>query len=395
MMRFLSLLILAAASITLALFMHHHPGYVLIQWNHIAIETTLWAALLALLLIYWGIILVFKSVKAPFVWPKRWQHYRTGKQLTSTYKSLEIALMSGINSPQDATKAWKNLAKHAQGNQTLYWLTACRIAVDQDQPAAAEYAFNQAKKHLSPTDEATRQALCLTEAKWLHFQGKNESAWTLLHNIPISWQKTEHAASLLFLLEIERNNLKSAWATYLGYLTKSSNHWKNDGSHSIALRHILPMVWAHNDPEEVFYALPKSWQTDAEVMANYLRQLIKNNQHKLAEKRCLSYLKQHWSSSIARLYGQSIQIQQSRQIKQVNQWLIDHPKDSNLHAALGYLLLKSDMKTRALSCFKQAVNLRPQEQDLWMLYTLQKELGQVAESDKTLAQIMQQKTHES
>lgn len=391
MMRLLTSLILIAASVALGLFMHNHPGYVLLQWNHLAIETTLWAAVLAIFASIFLISLLKRLIYAPFFWPKKWQDYRKGKKLIINHESVEHALADEINNPACANMTWRNMAKKAHGNQSLYALTSMKVALKNNQLKDAAYAFEQAKKHLVPTDEASKEARCFLQAQLEYQQGDIKRALTTLSNSPDAWQNKKHMALLTLALQIHQQDFEAAWITYTKRLENITCDWQQDNTYTQALHTLLiKRLETDTQPTEIWYHLPRAWQDKACFVSAYIHALIKQNDPKNAATACLHYIKkQKTFDTITLLYAQTVVWQTHKQLKQIKGWQEDHPNNPVLLNALGYILIQSDMPARALTCFEEAQALESTAQTLWMIYRLQKQLGQVQEAEKTLDKITQ------
>jgi HemY protein len=364
-----------------------HKGYVLIAFQGFRYESSLWA-FVALVLVVWLLIYLLRlSVRllvtsGGLLNPWSRLHKRRRVRLASEQGFLDLAegrwaralrhLKQAANSsPQPlsyylgAAQAAHQLGHHSDSDDLL------EQALNRQPQAELAIALQHAELQLArgQTAEAleTLQAmrsrhphhhLVLRQLQQLYLQSGDWSA--LLGLLPDL--RKEKALGNAELSELERQ----AWR---GRLLQASHPLEGDASAALAA---LQQAWR---------AMSTAQHQQPELLAVYAEQLRLLGAEVEAEELLRSFLKQHYDSALVRLYGLLHGRDPGKQLQAAEGWLKQHPQDAGLLLSLGRLCLHSQLWGKARGYLESSLTFQRHPETCAELARLLAQLGELERSN--------------
>ncbi len=385
------LAIVIALWVTLYLGFPSDPGYLLIAFGNYTFETSLFALLIAVIVLY----AAARLLVALFGWinPMRW--LAAGKQLSAQRKarsrsnsvegllffargnwqsSLNL-LKKGMNE-KDATVVNYLAAAYAayQMNDRETWVQLLETA-EQKYPTAHS-TINYLKARLHFHGGQLEQSLAVLEELKKH--ALNDRALLgLLKEVYVELDDWEHLEELLPVLE--KNKI-------LG----------TDDLERVKKRIFMEQIYKlFNDtkesPEKAMEALAKKWKKapshyleDEKVVIHYVDLLLQLNKGQEATAAIESSLSRHWSARLITLYGEKDFNNSPKQLLVAEGWLKTKPADADLLLALGRISMRNQLWGKAREYYEASIKIAPSAEAYGELGRLLKHLGEVAAGESCL-----------
>lgn len=367
-------------SVWIGLQMRASPGYVLVSYQDWALETSLWFGVFALVIIVFvlGKVLHFLAFLTTIV--ARWRNWR----MACRRRNAQSLTSKGLRqlAEGDWRAAEKNLIKSAADCEAplINYLAAANAAqARQDVVKRDEYL------HLAfMSTEDADIAVGLTQAELqLDTKELDDARRTLEHLNEIV---PRHPQVLLLLQKVyvEQNDW-SGVQKILPDLKKrhilsiEEVHWLEKHMHLVVLREQL-----NNSDLEVqtkaWKQVPKSLHEDPELLVMYTDSLLQHKDVDYAEKLLRKALEHQWDRQLLRQFIKVPSSNPSKQLKQAESWLVDHPDDMELLICLGKLCIRHRLWGKAEGYLARARALEDEPETLL-------DLGRVYEQlqDKSLA----------
>ncbi|WP_133128278.1 heme biosynthesis HemY N-terminal domain-containing protein [Legionella nagasakiensis] len=304
MIRVLFIFILLLASVWLGLQLQQDPGYVLIAMNQWTLETTLWVAVIGLILFFFLFYLLVALLNWILHVPASWKNWlakhRAQKAQMKTRQGL-IEFSEGY-----WLQAKNHLIKALPDADTplLNYLTAARAAQEMGDNKLRDDYLRQAQQSMPEAKiavELTQAQLQLANRQW-------EQALATLKHLQTLAPQHPYVLKLLMHLYKEVRD----WSQLINLLPElKSNHIVSGDAYKrlqqyAYLQAMSDMIKQNQlqTLEEQFSSLPKSLKHDPELVALYCRSLIENQKYSPAEsllRRCLS---KQFNEELITLYGQ-------------------------------------------------------------------------------------------
>ncbi|SEH94594.1 heme biosynthesis protein HemY [Pseudomonas asplenii] len=388
MKRFIAIALLVAVVIGLLGFaIYRHAGYVLIAYDSFRYESSLWA-FLAVLLVLW---LAYRLLK------------------------LLIGLVTASSS---AANPWsrRNRSRRVQ------------LAIEQGQMDLAEGRWASAQKHLHRAAEAERQPLLyyLGAARAANEQGKYEECDSLLERALSRQPQAELAIALSHAqLQVDRGDTEGALSTLqamhdlhphsvqvlrqLQRLHQQRGDWsavvrllpelrKDKALPQAELAELERRAWGENlslaarreqDGEAGLQSLERAWQQlsaaqrqEPQLVLAYAEQLRQLGADGQAEEILRTALKRQYDSHLARLYGLLRGSDPVRQLQTAEGWLKDHPADASLLLTLGRLCLQNSLWGKARDYLEGSLRVQRNPETCAELARLLAQLGDTEGSNQ-------------
>jgi HemY protein len=340
------------------------PGYVLLVYDDLSLETSLWAALVALLLLY----LLVRAVTCVLTWSSRAGLRVRRWDLARRQRRARTLLERG-------------LLQLAEGRWTEARRALLRAVDDSDVPAinllhAARAAhedgrFDERDSLLQRARDCGRNvrfAAALTEAELRLDQGDARTAVTLLAGLRA--EAPAHAAVLALIAEAFR--CAGDWRALLDAVPVLHRHQVLDEP---VLRELLEHAWAAwssqlavaagPEPQQVVTELGESWRRipadlrGAVPLQAYATALVRAGAAADAETLLRSALERHWDETLVRAYAELAGDEiRGRQRRALQGWLGDRPNDLQLRVALGRICLATGAFAEARAHLEAALRTR-------------------------------------
>ncbi len=345
---FISALIIATG---LAYLVHVDPGFVLLTYGDISIETSL-AVLLFLMLISFIIfhlsIRLFFNIKKL---PKELAQWRIQHKQTRSQRELNDGLIDAAEGHWKRSE--KRLLKHASQSATplLNYISAAQAAQSQG-------AYERRDQYLVKATQALpgqTQAIQLMRAELQLSAGQLEQALASLQQLHTD-NSTQPAVLVLLMKTYHR--LKD-WESLHVLLPSIRRHkmiamdqWK-PVEHDM-LTHLFNQPGLSLTP--LWNTLDKEQKTMPAYAAAYAESLIQSQQSEHAESILLKSLHKQVSSNLLRLYA-LLDIDRSKKIQQLEKWLKKEPSHINILNTLGQLCLQQGLLGKAKDYLDKSLSI--------------------------------------
>ncbi|MCY4427270.1 MAG: hypothetical protein OXC05_09610 [Halieaceae bacterium] len=367
----MAVLLIAVAGMTL---IKVDPGYVLVSYGLFTLESSLWVALLILmvvaLLIYFLVRLlrgVLLSGGSIFRW---WGNRRIEQARKLTLQGV-LSYLRG-----DWSKARRSLlqAVEVSPEPAVNYLLAARASVHLNEIEKAEECYLELE-----AAGADPQALALSRARESLHARRYSQAATALESL------TEPPKGNVLWLTTLKDAYVGAerWAALAELLPQLKKCAVLDaGAHrELALRvqrNLLLEAGRKGVPalESAWSACPDELRREGEIAACYAAQLLANQAHADAEKLLQKSLKKDWHPQLVRLYGLTPGRDANRQLQLAESWLQDYPEDAEFLLCLGRLALRNKLWGKARSYFETSHRLKPSSETCAELARLLFSLGE-------------------
>jgi HemY protein len=386
----LLILALVAGVASLVLFglpLAEHKGYVLIAFQGFRYESSLWA-FVALVLVVWLLIYLLRlSVRllvtsGGLLNPWSRLHSRRRVRLASEQGFLDLA-----------EGRWARALRHLQ-----------RAAVDAPQPLSYYLGAARAAHqlgHYNDSDDLLEQALnrqpqaelaiALQHAELQLARGQTDAALETLQVM-----RSRHPHHHLVLRQLQQLYLQSGdWAGLLGLLPDLR---KEKALGNAELSELERQAWrgrllqtgrqADGDAPAALLALQQTWQAmssaqhqEPELLAVYAEQLRQLGAEAEAEELLRHFLKQHYDTALVRLYGLLHGRDLGKQLQAAEGWLKQHPEDAGLLLTLGRLCLHSQLWGKAKDYLESSLTFQRHPETCAELARLLAQLGELERSN--------------
>lgn len=375
MKRLIIYFLLLLASIWVGIKIHKDPGYVLITYQNWSLETTLWFAILVILLVFLIFYLLSRLLRGTSTVSEKfgiWLEERRARKANKfTYRGL-CDLAEG-----EWKSAEKNLLQGANHNDVplVNYLAAAEAAQKRGH-------FEDRDNYLRLAHQSAPQAEIAIGLSQAQLQ-LNAKQWELaLATLRHLHQLSPHHPYVLKLLKsvyLELNDWKN-----LKELLPELKH--NKVLSSVDFEKLEQLIYmellksaVHADNmtlvNETWSNTPKSLQQQPALLLLYVDFLLKHKQDNLAEPLLRDALKKYWNSYLVARYGLIISENPEKQLSVAESWLKNHPDDSALLLCLGRLCIRNQLLEKARQYLLTSIQLEPRAETFRELGQLLEQLG--------------------
>ncbi|SDS48019.1 HemY protein [Pseudomonas asplenii] len=388
MKRFIAIALLVAVVIGLLGFaIYRHAGYVLIAYDSFRYESSLWA-FLAVLLVLWlayrllkfliGLVTASSSAANP------WSRRNRSRRVQLAIEQGQMDLAEG---------RWASAQKHlhraaeAERQPLLYYLGAARAANEQGKYEECDSLLERA---LSRQPQA-ELAIALSHAQLQVDRGDTEGALSTLqamHDL--------HPHSVQVLRQLQRlHQQRGDWSAVVRLLPELR---KDKALPQAELAELERRAWGENlslaarreqDGEAGLQSLERAWQQlsaaqrqEPQLVLAYAEQLRQLGADGQAEEILRTALKRQYDSHLARLYGLLRGRDPVRQLQTAEGWLKDHPADASLLLTLGRLCLQNSLWGKARDYLEGSLRVQRNPETCAELARLLAQLGDTEGSNQ-------------
>lgn len=379
------LLIAAAACVGLAI--SEDAGYVLVAYKNFRYESSLWASLAVLVILWlviWGIKLLVElfSVSTGLVNP--WSRRNRSRRIQLAIEQGQMDLAEG---------RWASAQKHltraaeAERQPLLFYLGAARAANEQGRYEESDSLLERALER-QPQAEL---AIALNHAQLQVDRADTEGALNTLqamherhpHNVQVlrqlqrlHQQRGDWSALIRLLPELRKDKVlpaqelaeleRRAWGQNLG-LAAQRDTGGEAGLQSLTL------AWQQ---------LTSAQRQEPTLVLAYAEQLRRLGAQSEAEEVVRGALKRSYDSHLVRLYGLLRGSDPAKQLQTAEGWLKAHPADASLLLTLGRLCLQNSLWGKARDYFESSLKLERNPETCAELARLLAQLGDTARSNQ-------------
>lgn len=331
------------------------PGYVLVAYNNMAVETNIGLALLILLVAYVLVRLIvrlFRSVTGGGQFLASWNGRR--RRRGARTQTVHGLLFMAEGRWQEAKKM---LVSAAPGAETplINYLQAARAADELGDTVERDELLKKAHE----STPGSKFAVGLTQAQLQINRKQWEQGLATL--LPLYKQVPKHPQVLAMLRDCYCE--LSDWQNLLDLLPalKKAGLHDDEAEQMLTCRGWLGVInnAAPAEREAVWRRVPKALKTDAVLVAAYASLLVDSNEADAAETVLASALKKNWDPLLVERYGLLETSDAARQLVTAEGWVKSRPSDGGLLLSLGRLALRNENWAQAREYFEASLKLEP------------------------------------
>ncbi|MFT4814580.1 MAG: HemY protein [Pseudohongiellaceae bacterium] len=391
------LAIVLALLVSLYLGFPGDPGYLLIAFGDTTFETSLFALLVAVTVVY----LVSKLILIVFHWINPWHLIRFGRnykehlRAKSRSKTIEgllyftrgswessyNLLKKGMKDPDASVVNYlaAAYAAHQQGNKDA-WMN-CLETAENEYPAARS-TINSLKAQLLFKSNQLEQ--CVAVLQQMKTSSLNDaSLLQLLKDVYLKLNDWEQLEKLLPALE--KNSVIDGQEAelirvriFMENLYRISNRRVDFSDVEIGTQ--LEKAWKKG-------AAP--YKQDEKIVKHYAELLFKLDQKEQAGKAIEVALNKSWSDELIKRYGELDFGTPHRQLLIAESWIQDRPGNARLLVALGRIAMRNELWGKAREYFDTSIDISPTAQAHGELARLLKFLGEEILADEHQEKFLQ------
>lgn len=347
----LVVLVSLALAVAAALFFMEDPGYVLITlkpWS-VEISLALFVILLALafLVLYFAIRTLVRMWNTPRAIRDSRRRRREGKAHQLRARGM-LELIEG-----DWSRAEKHLLSYLPyaDNQVLNFIGAAHAAHSQGNLEARDNYLQKARE-VNPDHTLE---ISLTQALLQYRAGQYEQALEMLTTLT---RRKPRNAKILGLTAKTCEELED-WQRLVEILPAARKHkalpeQELDRLQKLAAVNLLNRA-EPDRLEHEWKKLPKSEQSDVDLLTAYAERQIQSGRMDETEALLRKAIKRSWEPAWVRLYGRVAGSDPSSQLKTAEQWAAEHPDDPELMLALARICLNRELWGKARSYLEACI----------------------------------------
>ncbi|MDP3270174.1 MAG: heme biosynthesis HemY N-terminal domain-containing protein [Legionella sp.] len=357
MMRVLIAFVILLGSVYLGIQLSHDPGYVLVKMNHWTIESTVWVMVFGLILLFMiaHILLqiAHKLAKTPGELSK-WNSKRLAQKAQATTRLGLIEYSEGY-----WQKAKHHLIQALPNTDTplLNYLTAARAAQKMGDSQLRDNYLREAQQSVPEAKiavELTQAQLQLANHQW------EQALATLRHLQDLAPRHPYVLKLLMKLYEQVRDwpQLIELLPDLKRYGVVSDQDFEQLQSNTY-LQALSDLAKQNQSKaaDDLFHSLPKSVSHNSEIIAEYVRLLIKNQNLSKAESLLRKSLKKQFDAQLIELYG--LLNCEAGQLAFAESLLKKNPRSAALLLCLGRLCIAQHLWGKAKTYLEQSIELNP------------------------------------
>jgi HemY protein len=322
------------------------PGYVLVTYGDLAVETSLWFALLALLVVYLAVRILLRLVLGigrGSSLLRRWRRERRDRaareQTMRGLKSLAEARWA------EARKRLEGAAPHAEA-PLINFLYAAAAAHHLGDGAGRDELFSAARA----AGDDTELAVALVHAELLHGDRQWHACLAALSGAG------RQAPSNARVLRLKADCFRGLgdWQALIELLPDLEKQRALPEQDLAAARReawLQRLAETRTDPLSLWEAVPKDLRREPALVMAAARSLVAVGRGADAEPLLRQALEHEWSAEVLDLYGTLAR-------SAPDAWLKKHPNDPHLLLALGRIGLANERWAQAREYLEASLKLR-------------------------------------
>lgn len=357
-MKLILLLILALIIASgLAYQVHLEPGYALLTYGQLSIETSLAVLLLITLIAFVGLYFLLRTILTVKRTPKTISKWNQNRKQTRSKKEINRGLIDSAEGNWQRSE--KLLVKHAEQSDTplLNYLSAAHAAQSQS-------AYNRRDEYLFKAGKALPDqihAIQLTRAKLQLAAGQFEQALATLQQLRTATPSHPIVLTLLMKTHQQLNEWEALY--YLLPSIKNNRKISQEESQSIEKNTLIQLLSSpHNSAQlersVIWKALNKKQKLNPDYLAAYAPQLIKTGNIEAAEELLIKGLNAQSNVSLLTLYMQLV-IPADKKQQQLEKWLRKQTTSPDLLNGLAQLCLDQEQWSKAKTYLEDSISLQP------------------------------------
>jgi len=362
-------------------------GYVLISYENFRYESSLWATL-ALIVVIWLVVYLVRvllglvTTSGGVVNP--WSRRNRSRRVQIAIEQCQMDLAEG---------RWASAQRHlhraaeAERQPLLYYMGAAHAANELGHYDESDNLLERALER-QPQAEL---AIALSHAQLQLDRGDSEGA---LNTLQAMHDRHPHNAQVLRQLQ-RLYQQRGDWSAVIRLLPELR---KDKVLPQQELAELERRAWGENlslaaqreqEGEAGLASLDRAWQQltsaqrqEPQLVLAYAEQLRRLGADAQAEEALRAALKREYNSHLARLYGLLRGSDPSKQLQTAEGWLKNHPDDPSLLLTLGRLCLQSSLWGKARDYLEGSLRLQRNPEACAELARLLAQLGETDRSNQ-------------
>lgn len=385
------LAIVLALWVTLYVGFPADPGYLLIAFGNVTFETSLFALLVAAIVIYTAgriLLLLFQWINPMKLLAagREFNYQRKANARSNTTEGLlciargnwesSLKLLRKGMTEKDAT-----VVNYLAGAYAAYklgqrdtWVELLESA-EQSYPNARS-TINYVKAQLHYQSGQLEQSLAVLEE--LKKNALNDgNLLGLLKEVYVQLDDWQHLEELLPSLEknklLDNEDLdRVRKRIFMEKLYALRNDVKSGGSNAM------------NEMKTLWKKAPVTFHADEKVVSHYADMLIQLDENQDAAKAIETALGKDWNSNLVKLYGEKEYGTSAQQLLVAESWLKANPADAELLLSLGRISMRNQLWGKAKEYYEASIKIAPSAEAYGELGRLMKHLGDIEASENYL-----------
>ena len=366
------------------------PGYLLIAWRNVSIETSIWVGigfLLACWLLLWLARSLWRLLTASGRRINPWS--RRNLQQRASALATRGLLEFAEGHWKQAVRLLKRSAPHSE-LPLINYLAAARAANELEDYAESDALLREAYEVTPEADVA----IAVTQAQLQMVRGQFEQALATLTRLRKDHPKHLYALKLMSQVYLRLED----WARLLELLPelRRQNALREDELQALERRvHAALLAQAgqrlaaaDSDPASLVISawerMPTRLREDPELIEAYALQLRGHSREEMAEQVLRAALLQQFDERLANLYGLVRGKDCARQLANAEQWLLKHPHNATLLLAAGRLAQRNSLWGKARDYLEASFASRRDIQTCAELARLLDRMGDSAGAQRTI-----------
>lgn len=359
------------------LWLHAHPGYVLIGVADTRIEASLWLVVFVLIVLVIVFYWLLRLLGGIFRIPQRVRAFRKRREKNRALKlsergEYELLCENWHKAEQDLSKAAKKPPR-----RVLNYLGAAAAAQAQKNDLQCDEYLENARK-LANTQQL--QAITFTEVRWQIAHAQWEAALKTLQPLQQSLQQHPFVLNSLKQIYYAQQN----WEQLQKLLPKLKKQHLLAVDEAVLLEHevylaLMAKARLTNQPEvleKIWHTLPDYLRREPQVLATYTEYLIEEENQEKAESLLKARLKKSLETPLLLQYTKVISSDSARQLSRAESWLEKNPENPTLLYCLGQLCMRHRLWGKARSYLEASLKQQPRAEVYIALGEVDEQLGE-------------------
>lgn len=373
MKRLVFYFIILFLAVCLGIIIHRTPGYVLISFGTLRIETTLWVALFALLIFFFLLRTVVNLVRGTYHIPHRYRDWVAQRHERQSQKLTQEGICELLEGQW--RNAEKSLVKAAKKQQQwlINYLGAAKAAQQQND---LQHRDAYLQKAVAVANKSDMLAIGIVRAGWQIESKQYQEALHTLNELQL--QKPNQPVVLRGLKDVYL--ALGQWEILRELLPKLRKHQVLETAELEALEQevylvLLTEMSKDNDSqrlEQIWQEMPHALHRNPLILSMYIKYLIQHNEQEKAEKLLKLQLRKSLDGYLLECYAEVVSPNPAKQLSRAEAWLKENSQNADLLYCLGKLCIRHRLWGKARTYLEGSLKLRPRV-DVYLA------LGQVLE----------------
>jgi len=329
------------------------PGYVLLAYDDMAVETSLWFAVLLLIVAYFAIrALVFLALRLGRG-PVRVRSWSQSRRVRSAREQTVKGLVLMAEGDWSAARNRLEGAAPRVSAPLVNYLNAARAAHSLGDMAGRDELLRKARE----STPGARLAVGLTQAELQHSAGQWDRCLATL--LQVQSFSPQHSQVLRLLADCYLH--LQDWSALLELMPALK---KRKVFNADQLQDLEGQIWSSrlqpdvDDIKAVWKQMPKDLRSQETLVSRYALLLSERGDTTEAEEVVREALNHLWDDELVRLYGTLRSENAQRQLSVAEGWLKKQPEDPVLLLTLGRIAMMNRLWEKAREYFEASLRLR-------------------------------------